>query len=291
MKRALSTRYVACGALAAASGTALVAGESLKWYFTQDSVLGQSAAVAQATAFYSYVALGIAMAVAGTLLIGIGLAKKKVEEPGSVWTVISRALNSRPDIRVGAVAGVLYGIAYLFVSSMVVYQPSVDFAAVYGVTAPSVSAAACCGSPGTVPELIVYLMPQWHFALQILPLDAFFAAVIPILVGFNVAVAAHALRDSGLRSNAGWLAPVGIAAGLFTGCPTCAGLALAGALGGLGATSLAVALAPFQALFIALSIPALVASPFLVSVYAGKAAVAACAVPVSGTAPAGTKNP
>ncbi|MDE1858443.1 MAG: hypothetical protein KGI26_05210, partial [Thaumarchaeota archaeon] len=57
----------------------------------------------------------------------------------------------------------------------------------------------------------------------------------------------------------------------------------AGAVGGLGATSLAVALAPYQMLFVALSIPVLIASPLVVATYAGKASVAACAVPAHET--------
>ncbi|MDG7022257.1 MAG: hypothetical protein JRN07_02535, partial [Nitrososphaerota archaeon] len=54
----------------------------------------------------------------------------------------------------------------------------------------------------------------------------------------------------------------GAAVGLFTACPTFAGFFLAESIGGLGATTLAVALAPYQALFIGVSIPLLVVMPF-----------------------------
>jgi hypothetical protein len=270
---------LALGALAFAGGCAWVALESVYWYSTQHSVFGQPSAVAAAAVFYAYEAAGVCLAVAGAWLIGRGLAAHGDGPPDSVWTVLSGTLASRGDVRIGAFAGTVYGVVYLFIASIVVYQPSVDFNAFYGATGPSVAAATCCGSPGTVPELIVYLVPQWHLALQILPLDALFAAVIPILVGFNVAVAAHALRNRLLRSKAGWVGPVGIAAGFFTGCPTCAGLFLAGTVGGLGATTLAVALAPYQLLFIALSIPVLLVSPLVVAVCAGRATLAACALP------------
>ena len=278
MKHALSRPSVAVGALLFAVGCVAVAAESLDWYASQHFVLGQASAVAQVGGFYGLVALGIGVAVAGAMLLGRGLAEASGGPPDSVWTVISEALRSRADVRAGVVGGAIYGLLYLIISSMLVYQPSVDFAQ-YGITGPTVAAATCCGPPGTVPELIVYLVPQWHLALQILPLDALFAVVIPILVGFNLTVAAHALRNKVLRSNVGWLGPVGLTAGFFTGCPTCAGLFLAGAVGGLGATSLAVALAPYQLLFVALSIPVLVASPLVVATYAGKASAAACAVP------------
>ena len=282
MKRTLSRPSVTIGALLFAVGCFSVAAESLEWYSSQHFVLGQASAVAQVGSFYGLVALAIGVAVAGAALLGRGLAGSSGGPPDSVWTVISEALTSRTDVRVGVVGGAIYGLLYLIISSILVYQPSVDFAQ-YGVTGPSVAAATCCGPPGTVPELIVYLAPQWHLALQILPLDALFAVVIPILVGFNLAVAAHALRNRALRSNVGWLGPVGLTAGFFTGCPTCAGLFLAGAVGGLGATSLAVALAPYQLLFVALSIPVLITSPLVVAAYAGKASVAACAVPARET--------
>ncbi|MDE1857931.1 MAG: hypothetical protein KGI26_02525, partial [Thaumarchaeota archaeon] len=214
MKHALSRPSVAIGAILFAGGCALVAGESLYWYASQHYVLGQESAVAQVGSFYGFVALAIGVAVAGAVFLGRGLAGSAGGPPGSVWTVISEALSSRADVRVGAVGGAIYGLLYLLVSSILVYQPSVDFAQ-YGVTGPSVAAATCCGPPGTVPELIVYLVPQWHIALQILPLDALFAVVIPMLVGLNLAVAAHALRNRTLRSNVGWLGTVGLTAGLF----------------------------------------------------------------------------
>jgi len=183
-------------------------------------------------------------------------------------------------------AAAAYELVYLFISGIVIFQPGVNAGAWAGISTPGWSAAACCGSIGTVPALIVYLSPQAHLALQVLPLDVLFAAVVPVLVGFNVTVAVHALRDKAVRSNAGWLSSVGLIAGLFTGCPTCAGLFLAGAVGGLGATSLAIALAPYQMLFILVSIPLLIASPLLVAFNARRAQRAACALPLAAVATA-----
>lgn len=279
MYRTLSRPYLLAGAVAFGGGSLWVGIQSLFWYYNQNFAVGQASAVAEVAGFYMVIAAGIGLAVLGTLLLGWGIARGRGGPSGSVLTVLSETLASRADVKIGSLAGALYGVLYLLITSILVYQPSVDFQAAYGATGGSVAAATCCGSPGAVPELIVYLAPQWHLALQILPLDALFAVVIPILVGFNVAVAAHALRNRLLRSNAGWLGTVGITAGFFTGCPTCAGLFLAGTVGGLGATTLAVALAPYQMLFVALSLPVLLASPLVVAKFAGKAAVAACDLP------------
>jgi hypothetical protein len=51
--------------------------------------------------------------------------------------------------------------------------------------------------------------------------------------------------------------------GLFTGCPTCAGLFFANVLGGAGAVTLATGLASYQPLFILVSLPVLAVTPYL----------------------------
>ncbi len=53
--------------------------------------------------------------------------------------------------------------------------------------------------------------------------------------------------------------------GLFTGCPTCAGLFFANFLAGTGAVGFATILGYYQPAFILLSIPVLVAAPYLTS--------------------------
>jgi hypothetical protein len=232
--------------------------------------------------YYLVELIAIGVTAGGAYLIYRGLVSNASEaDPDSIRGILARALRSSRDRKIGIAAAILYGLVYLLVSSILVYQPSIDFRTIYGVSSPTWNAAACCGSPGTVPALIVYFLPQAHLALQILPLDALFAFVVPILVGLNVTLATHSFRNKTLRSNTGWLGSVGLLAGLFTGCPTCAGLFLAGAVGGFGATTLAVALAPYQALFVVLSIPLLLASPIAIAAYSRKAMRAACPIPVS----------
>lgn len=58
---------------------------------------------------------------------------------------------------------------------------------------------------------------------------------------------------------------MGAIVGLFTGCPTCAGVFFAYVLGGSGAVSFAALLAYYQPVFILLSIPVLLVTPYLVS--------------------------
>jgi hypothetical protein len=94
------------------------------------------------------------------------------------------------------------------------------------------------------------------------------ATIVSLLVGFNVALSIFAFRfkKSLLQTKTSLAAGIGATSGLFVGCPTCAGSLISALLGigvvGAGGASASV-LAPFQTVFIAASIPALVVAPFL----------------------------
>jgi hypothetical protein len=286
--RFLKSPYFAMGLLLFVVGCAWVALDSAAWYFGQNlyGLYDQQSIIALVERYYAAEGLAICVVVAGAYLTYRGLrARKATEDPDSIRFMLAEALSSRKDLRIGIAAAVVYALVYLFVSSIVVFQPGVNSGAWYGLSALTWNVAACCGSVGTVPALTIYLAPQAHLALQILPLDALFAVVVPILVGFNVTVAAHSVRNKDVRANVGWVGTIGILTGLFTGCPTCAGLFLASAFGGLGATSLAVALAPYQMLFVAVSIPLLALSPLLIAVNARRAVRAACTIPAAAVPP------
>lgn len=273
---------LAVGVLAFSFGCLWVAVDSLSWYSSQQALAihDQQYILGLVLRFYAAEALALCVLGAGAFMIYSGLvAGKGGSELDSVRAILGDALESGRDFKIGVAAAVIYCLVYLVVSSMLVFQPTVDFASTYGVTASSWNAAGCCGSAGTVPALIVYIAPQAHLAFQILPLDLLFAVVVPLLVGLNVTVASHAVRNKDVRTNVGWIGSLGVLAGLFTGCPTCAGLFLASAAGGLGATTLAIALAPYQILFVIVSIPVLAVSPIVIALNAKRAMRAACPVP------------
>jgi len=284
---------LAAGIVAFSVGCLWVALDSAYWYSSQDSIAlyAQQSISSLVLRYYVAEVLAICVVIVGAYLVYQGISSETGGlEIDSIRAILGDAITSRRDYLVGVAAAVAYAVVYLIVSSVVVFQPSVDFAATYGVSSPTWTAAACCGAAGTVPALIVYLSPQAHLALQVLPLDLLFAVVVPLLVGLNATVASHAVRNKDVRTNVGWMSSIGVLAGLFTGCPTCAGLFLAGAVGGLGATSLAIALAPYQMLFILVSIPLLAASPLIIAYNARRAMRAACPVPGSGSGPSFTSD-
>ena len=275
-------QYFVVGATALALGCLWVAFDSMAWFYAQwnISVHTPGSIFSLVVSYYQTEALAVGLAATGTLLLFWSMKRMKSEaDPMSVRSIVADALSSRRSLRVGVAAAAVYAVAYALVSSILVYQPQVDFASAYAVTGPSVNVAACCGSPGTVPAMIVYLAPWTHVGIQILPLDLLFVVLFPLLVGLNVTVSAFAYRSGAGRGSSRLMGPIGVLAGLFTGCPTCAGFFLASAVGGLGASTLAIALAPFQAFFVILSIPLLLVSPLLIAKSFRRSMLASCPVP------------
>jgi hypothetical protein len=157
----------------------------------------------------------------------------------------------------------LYGLFYAFVTSMIVYQPGIDFVQEYGASFPSAIISPCCGTPLFAPIVVVYVAN--HLGLLIIPLTGLLLILISVLVGLNSALAIFAFNSRARGVGRSWLGGLGAVVGLFTGCPTCAGLFFANVLGGAGAVTLAAGLASYQPLFILVSLPVLAVTPYLTS--------------------------
>jgi hypothetical protein len=174
------------------------------------------------------------------------------------------AFSNRNYWKIMIVAAVGYGIFFGFLSQILVYRANVSFTE-RGIEVPSLDLIPCCGAVGYMPMLTIYITD--HFLILIIPLNVILATIVSLLVGFNVALSIYAFRMKKLlQTKTSLAAGIGATSGLFVGCPTCAGSLISALLGigvaGAGGTSASV-LAPFQTLFIAASIPALVVAPFL----------------------------
>ena len=183
----------------------------------------------------------------------------------SLISFITGAFADRSYWKIMAVAAIGYGVFFGFLSQILVYRADVSFTE-EGLTVPSVDMIPCCAAPGYMPMLTVYITD--HFLILVIPINVILAAVVSALVGLNVALSVFAYRlKRSLQAKTSIAAGIGATSGLFVGCPTCAG-SLFSALVGIGiagAGTSASVLAPFQTLFIAASIPALVAAPFLIA--------------------------
>ncbi len=252
------------GAVAVGAGSVSIFFQMFFWFQAQ-TVIGSEGSQVVGFFFLELVSILLILLGSYSLYRSIESSGRRGDGGWSVVEVFRMVMNSRRDIRIGVAAGIIYALSYALVSSMIVYQPSVDFAATYGVTSPSWSTVSCCGSYGTIPMIVAYLAPQLHIGFQLIPLDLLLLAFVPVLVAINSAVASFAFSNRPRGPTRMWLAGFGAAIALFTSCPTCAGYFLGSSLGGLAATSLALALAPYQLALIIVSIPVLFVNPILVS--------------------------
>lgn len=184
---------------------------------------------------------------------------------GSLGSFITGAFADRRYWKIMAIAAIGYGVFFAFLSQIFVYRADVSFTE-KGIAVPSVDMIPCCGAPGYMPMFTAYFTD--HFLILVIPVNVILAVVVSILVGFNVALSVFAYKlKKSLRANTSLAGGIGATCGLFVGCPTCAGSILSAILGvGVaGAGTSASILAPFQTVFIAASIPALVIAPFLIA--------------------------
>ncbi|MGA2665886.1 MAG: hypothetical protein ABSF83_13180 [Nitrososphaerales archaeon] len=275
----MASKALLTGLASLALGTVVAFFNMFRWSETQE-LIGYSSKDpgSLVLGFYAAQGLSTVLVVLGLYLVYRVLLTWRGDGSRTIPSVVGEALRSRQAVRVGAVVGLAYAVVYAFVSSIVTYQPTVDFGEVYGVTQPGWSSLTCCGDTGTMPKLIVYVSPALHLGMVLVPLSLLFLFVVPILVGVNVALSYYAFRQSSFPMGGRWLLSSGAVVGLFTACPTCAGLFLASSLGGVG-TTLAVALAPYQLLFVAVTIPVLLLGPLFTALSVKRSYEASCRVP------------
>ncbi|MCA9812728.1 MAG: hypothetical protein KC483_07685 [Nitrosarchaeum sp.] len=187
--------------------------------------------------------------------------KYKVQKKNNdLLTIIALATWNSKSRKTFIITFVLYGIFFSLVSGTLVYQPQINFSTNYGAEIPSGFIAPCCDSPGYMPKIIVYITE--HVGLQIIPINLVLQIIVSYLVGLNTSIAINAYTIS--KKGRG-VSTIGAAAGLFIACPTCAGSFLSIFVGTASGIALSIALVQLQTLFIAISIPILVATPFLMA--------------------------
>jgi hypothetical protein len=182
-------------------------------------------------------------------------------ENPSTPSVIAQVFSKRRNLRLFLLSAFAYGIFYAIASGMIIFQPAWNLSEVYHVGIPSLAVATCCGPVGETPEAVVYVTQ--HLGVLLVPINLVLLFLLSWLVGLNASLAAFALSFRTRHIGLGWFGGIGAFIGLFTSCPTCAGLAIIALLGGTGALSVAFFLGPLQTLFVVLSIPILVATPIL----------------------------
>ena len=204
----------------------------------------------------------ILLAVLGAITYGIYLFHRyKVEKKDKdLLTIIALTTWNKKSRKVFVATFVGYGIFFSLASGTLVYQPLVNFETDLGEKIPSGFISPCCDIPGYMPKILVYLTE--HVGLQIIPINLVLQVIVSYLVGLNAAIAVSAYTIS--KRGRG-VSTIGAAAGLFIACPTCAGTFLSIFVGTATGIALSIALVQLQTLFIAISIPILVATPFIMA--------------------------
>ena len=153
-----------------------------------------------------------------------------------------------------------YGLFFSLTSGILVYQPDVVFSYHYDAIVPSMHITPCCDEPGYMPKIIVYITE--HIGLQIIPINLVLQIVVSYLVALNTSIAIAAISIS---KKSGGLSTIGATTGLFIACPTCVGSFLSIFIGSTSAIAMTVVVTQIQTLFIAITIPILLATPFIIA--------------------------
>jgi hypothetical protein len=213
----------------------------------------------QRIAYGFYIAL---IACLGAITYGLYIFhREKVElRKKDLFTIIALTTWNSKSRKIFLITFVCYGIFFSLVSGTLIYQPQINFVTDQGETVPSGFVAWCCGEPGYMPKIIIYLTE--HVGLQIIPINLVLQVIVSYLVGLNAAIAisAYAISKKGRG-----MSTIGAATGLFIACPTCAGTFLSIFVGTASGIALSIALTQLQTLFIAISIPVLLVTPFIMA--------------------------
>ena len=213
----------------------------------------------QRIAYGFYIVL---LACLGAITYGLYIFhREKVEQrQKDLFTIIALTTWNRKSRKIFLLTFIGYGIFFSLVSGTLIYQPEVSFSIHYGAVIPSGFVAPCCGEPGYMPKIIIYLTE--HIGLQIIPINLVLQVIVSYLVGLNTSIAVSAFAIS--KKGRGF-STVGAATGLFIACPTCAGTFMSIFLGTASGIALTIALVQLQTLFIAVTIPILFITPFIMA--------------------------
>jgi hypothetical protein len=195
------------------------------------------------------------------LLLVVKFSVVLTQNNPSLLSYTARIFRKRSYFKLLIFSSILYGLLFAYLSRILIYIPtgvSLDDA----INFPSFVLTVCCGSPGYFPMATIRLTE--NLTVLLIPLNLILAVSVSVLVGFNIALNVYALQLARLhaRRKISAVSTMGAFSGLFVGCPTCAGGVVSAVLGFGTGTAVSI-LAPFQTLFILMSLPILVLTSFL----------------------------
>ena len=196
--------------------------------------------------------------------IGYGIyryhQRKVIENDHGVLSIIAKTTMDVKSRKIFIATFIAYGVFFSLTAGLIVYQPDIIFSYHYDAIVPSAHINACCGDPGYMPTIIVYMTE--HVGLQIIPINLVLVLIVSYLVGLNTALAVKAIS---ITRKSGGLTSIGAATGLFVACPTCASTFFAIFIGSSSAVTFTVILTQLQTLFVGITIPILLLTPIIIA--------------------------
>ena len=196
--------------------------------------------------------------------IGYGIYRyhyrKSAEKNNDILTIIAKITLNSKSRKIFAITFITYGIFFSLTAGLIVYQPDVTFSHDYDATVPSAHMNVCCGEPGYMPTIIVYITE--HIGLQIIPINLVLVIIVSYLVGLNTSLAVKAIS---VTKKSGGLTSIGATTGLFVACPTCVSTFFALFVGSSSAITFTVVLTQLQTLFVGITIPILLLTPIIIA--------------------------
>lgn len=186
--------------------------------------------------------------------------QKAANKKGGLLSVIASITLNKKSRKIFWITFIGYGIFFSLSSGMLVYQPEVIFSYHYNAVIPSAHITPCCAEPGYMPKITAYLTE--HVGIQIIPINLVLHLIVSYLVALNTALAIVAFN---FFKKGGGLSSIGATTGLFIACPTCVGAFSSIFIGTSGALAFTVAITQLQTLFIIITIPILLTTPFIMA--------------------------
>jgi len=196
--------------------------------------------------------------------IGYGIyryhQRKAIENTNGILAIIAKTTMNSKSRKIFVATFIAYGMFFSLTAGLIVYQPDMIFSHHYDAVVPSAHMNACCGEPGYMPTIIVYITE--HVGLQIIPINLVLVVVVSYLVSLNTALAIKAIS---ITKKSGGLTSIGATTGLFVACPTCVSAFFAIFIGSSSAVTFTVILTQLQTLFVGITIPILLLTPILIA--------------------------
>ena len=98
--------------------------------------------------------------------IGYGIYRyhnrKFAENNNDILTIIAKITLNSKSKKIFVATFIMYGMFFSLTAGLIVYQPDVIFSHHYDATIPSAHMNVCCGEPGYMPTIIVYILSLIH---------------------------------------------------------------------------------------------------------------------------------